>query len=63
MRNMFSGNSKNFSPRSSYSIAVEKRKPGVESLLAENAGNEKFLRKYVGGEELLQGKTAVCLVN
>ena len=33
----------------------------VESILAENPANKRFIRKYVGGAELIQGKERWCL--
>ena len=33
----------------------------VEKLLTENPENKKFIRKYVGGAELIQGKERWCL--
>lgn len=36
-------------------------KDDVETLLKENPENEKFIRKYVGGAEILKGKERWCL--
>ena len=36
-------------------------KEDVDALLTENPNNKKFIRKYVGGAELLQGKDRWCL--
>ncbi|MBR3638192.1 MAG: class I SAM-dependent DNA methyltransferase [Lachnospiraceae bacterium] len=36
-------------------------KEDVENLLSENADNSKFIRKYVGGDELLNNKDRWCL--
>ena len=36
-------------------------KTDVDAILAENAGNEKYIRQYVGGAELIHGKTRWCL--
>lgn len=36
-------------------------KNDVEILLTENENNSKFIRKYVGGAELIQGKDRWCL--
>lgn len=33
----------------------------VEKLLSENPNNQKFIKKYVGGAELIQGKKRWCL--
>ena len=36
-------------------------KADVGEILAESAGNEKYIRQYVGGAELIHGKTRWCL--
>ena len=36
-------------------------KADVDEILAESAGNEKYIRQYVGGAELIHGKTRWCL--
>ena len=36
-------------------------KADVDAILAESAENEKYIRQYVGGAELIHGKTRWCL--
>lgn len=37
------------------------KKTEVETILAENPSNAKFVKKYIGGDELIKGKERFCL--